>query len=196
MFSMRAENKSELRIRLKANRQNLAEQIALNASKQIAQECIKLIPWSVTKSIHCYVPVWKEFEADSWHLFEYIWQKYPHIQTVVPRLNWDGAYDSVVVSPKTKWKMDKVRIPEPVDGDILDNSTVFDVVVVPMLGFDSSGHRLGHGMGWYDRFLATQPKALKIGLSYEFGLIKGGLPNKPHDVGMDYIITEKSVRKF
>jgi len=189
-------SKSELRLRLKSERNNLSALVASNASMQIARECIEIVPWGNIKSLHCYVPVWKEFETDSWHLFEYIWQKYPHIQTVVPRLNSDGAYDSVVVTPKTKWKMDQVRIPEPIDGDILDEKTQFDVVIVPMLGFDDTGHRLGHGKGWYDRFLAGQSGATTIGLCYEAGLVQTGLPHEPHDIALKYIVTERSVRKF
>ncbi len=193
---METTTKSELRKRLKTERQNLSETIASDASMQIVRECIETIPWENVKSIHCYVPVWKELETDSWHIFEYIWQKYPRIQTIVPRLNSDGEYDSVVVTVKTKWKMDQVRIPQPIDGEILDNKSQFDVVIVPMLGFDDTGHRLGHGMGWYDRFLATQPTALTIGLSYELGYVPFGLPHEPHDIALKYIVTEKSVRKF
>ena len=173
---MSAPNKSELRNRLKIERQNLSKQFALRASKKIALNCIKHIRWKNIQSIHCYVPIWKEFETDSWPILEYIWAKYPDILTVVPRLNSEEEYDSVEVSPKTKWKQDGVRIPEPIDGKILDSSTQFDVVIVPMLGFVESGHRLGHGKGWYDRFLASQFSAYTIGLSYELGLVQDGLP--------------------
>src|SRR5690606_36569736 len=35
----------------------------------------------------------------------------------------------------------------------------YNVIFVPLYGFNQSGYRLGHGGGWYDRFLATQPQA-------------------------------------
>jgi 5-formyltetrahydrofolate cyclo-ligase len=65
----------------------------------------------------------------------------------------------------------------------------FDLIIVPLLAFDERKHRLGFGGGWYDRFLAAQPNALKIGLGYEFQR-SGSLPVEPHDIALDMIITE------
>lgn len=67
-------------------------------------------------------------------------------------------------------------------------------VIVPALGFDQVGRRLGRGKGFYDRFLANK-MLLKVGVSLEALVVKE-LPAEEHDIGMDYIITEKSVRKI
>ncbi len=188
-------SKTELRAKLKSQRQNLAEADVKAWSEKIIGRCIKLIPWTEIKTLHTYVPVLKENEVDSWHLLEYAWQMHPKIKTAVPVLSSSGKYDSVLVAPSTKWQRQGLRIPEPIDGEVLPDGEQFDVVIVPMLGFDKAGHRLGHGKGWYDRFLATQPRALTIGLCYEFGLIKQGLPHEPHDVAVRHIVTEKIARK-
>jgi 5-formyltetrahydrofolate cyclo-ligase len=66
----------------------------------------------------------------------------------------------------------------------------FDLIIVPCLAFDSKNYRLGWGGGWYDKFLAGQPQAIKLGVCYINGFIKEGLPNEPHDIPMDMIITE------
>jgi 5-formyltetrahydrofolate cyclo-ligase len=66
----------------------------------------------------------------------------------------------------------------------------FDLIIVPVLAFDSSNNRLGWGGGFYDRFLAQQPRAKKIGVCYQNGFVKGGLPQEPHDISLDQIITE------
>lgn len=66
----------------------------------------------------------------------------------------------------------------------------FDAVIVPCLAFDKSNHRLGWGGGFYDRFLADQPQALKIGVCFQNGFVKGGLPREDHDIRLDKIITE------
>lgn len=66
----------------------------------------------------------------------------------------------------------------------------FDLIVVPVLGFDRNNDRLGLGAGFYDRFLATQPQALKIGLAYEWALLPDGLPREPHDIRLDEILTD------
>jgi 5-formyltetrahydrofolate cyclo-ligase len=69
---------------------------------------------------------------------------------------------------------------------------VFSVIVVPTLGFDDSLNRLGYGGGYYDRFLAKQRDALKIGLCYEEGHVKK-IPIEKHDIPLDCIISEKRV---
>jgi len=66
----------------------------------------------------------------------------------------------------------------------------FDIIIVPMLGFDTKTlHRVGYGGGYYDRFLADQAGAKKIGVCYETGRV-GKIPAGPHDVPLDMIITE------
>lgn len=70
----------------------------------------------------------------------------------------------------------------------------FDVVVIPLLGFNKNGYRLGHGGGWYDKFLLTQPRALKIGVGREDTLVDFEV--EVHDVRMNSILTEKRVRDF
>jgi 5-formyltetrahydrofolate cyclo-ligase len=64
--------------------------------------------------------------------------------------------------------------------------------VIPLIGFDAQGNRLGYGAGYYDRFLSKNPRILKIGLG--FGCQAAGeIPCDDRDIRMDYIITEKGV---
>jgi 5-formyltetrahydrofolate cyclo-ligase len=67
----------------------------------------------------------------------------------------------------------------------------FDLILVPCLAFDKDNYRLGWGGGFYDKFLARQPKAMKIGLCFDNGLAAAGLPREPHDIRLDRIITER-----
>ena len=71
----------------------------------------------------------------------------------------------------------------------------YDVVIVPVLGFDRAGYRLGLGQGWYDRFLATQPSARKVGLAYGWARLDL-LPHEPRDIPLDCIITEQEIVQF
>lgn len=66
----------------------------------------------------------------------------------------------------------------------------YDIVFVPLYGFNGDKYRLGHGAGWYDRFLASQQQAIKIGIGLSFNQVY--FTPEPHDVPMDLIITEKS----
>ena len=70
------------------------------------------------------------------------------------------------------------------------------VLLVPLLGFDGAGYRLGHGGGYYDRTLATfAQKPLSIGTGYELGGLQTIYP-QPHDIPMDAIVTESGVVRF
>jgi 5-formyltetrahydrofolate cyclo-ligase len=71
-----------------------------------------------------------------------------------------------------------------------------DVIVVPLLGFDASGTRLGYGGGYYDRTLARMLKRpLLVGLAFSAQRI-GRIPREPHDVPLDYIVTETGATRF
>jgi 5-formyltetrahydrofolate cyclo-ligase len=68
---------------------------------------------------------------------------------------------------------------------------VVQAVLVLGLAFDRRGFRLGHGSGYFDRFLARRPFPA-IGLAYAAQLLDE-LPNEPHDVPMAIVVTEEEV---
>ncbi len=82
------------------------------------------------------------------------------------------------------------HIPEPEGGRKIDPQDL-DIILVPLVAFDEEKHRLGHGKGYYDRFL-KQTKALKIGIAYECQKIKNITVNDD-DVSLDLIITEEKI---
>jgi 5-formyltetrahydrofolate cyclo-ligase len=71
-----------------------------------------------------------------------------------------------------------------------------DIVLMPLLGFDSAGTRLGYGGGYYDRTLASMiKKPLLIGLAYSAQEL-AHIPREDHDVPLDAVVTELGVRFF
>ena len=77
-------------------------------------------------------------------------------------------------------------IKEPVNA--VKSLDVPDVAIVPMVAFDDQKNRLGHGKGYYDRYLKDKDM-YKIGICFS----RYGIPNLPideNDVPMDMIITE------
>ena len=61
------------------------------------------------------------------------------------------------------------------------------LAVVPGLGFDRRGGRLGRGEGYFDRFLAEAKKAYKVGLAFEFQIVDE-VPREAKDVSVDEVI--------
>ena len=70
-----------------------------------------------------------------------------------------------------------------------------EVVLVPGVGFDRRGNRLGQGKGFYDRFLASlSDNTLKVGLAFDCQVVDE-VPCDPHDQPMDWIVTESELMK-
>lgn len=81
----------------------------------------------------------------------------------------------------------KIDIADQQGSELPQSTYEYDIIIVPVLGFDSHNNRIGMGMGWYDRFLQLQPAALKLGLAYK-ELEVDEMPTEPHDVALNDII--------
>lgn len=65
------------------------------------------------------------------------------------------------------------------------------LLLVPLVGFDGAGYRLGYGGGYYDRTLAVlSPRPMTIGIGHAFARLDSIHP-QPHDVPLDRILTEE-----
>ena len=63
-------------------------------------------------------------------------------------------------------------------------------LLVPCLGFNRDGYRLGYGGGFYDRTLAHEPRPQTVGIAY--ACMGADFGSDAHDVALDYIVTEQS----
>ena len=85
-------------------------------------------------------------------------------------------------------KKNKCQIFE-VDGNIIDKNLI-DIILIPGIAFDEKMYRLGHGGGYYDRYLKDYP-GKKIGLTYEKFIIDQIDDVNEFDIRMDKIVSEK-----
>lgn len=70
------------------------------------------------------------------------------------------------------------------------------LLLVPLLGFDRAGYRLGYGGGYYDRTLAAmRRRPLVLGVGFDLARIATIRP-LPHDIPMDVIVTESGIYRF
>lgn len=83
---------------------------------------------------------------------------------------------------------------EPCPTGIEHQADEADLIVVPGIAFDRSGHRIGYGKGYFDRFLRHPGrKACLVGLCHDFQLIDGAIPADRHDIAMDIIVTDRRI---
>ena len=70
----------------------------------------------------------------------------------------------------------------------------FDLILVPGMAFDVGGHRLGRGLGFYDRLL-EKASGVKCGVCHDFQLLEK-IPAEAHDAQVDFIFTpSRAVRR-
>ncbi|MCQ9372667.1 5-formyltetrahydrofolate cyclo-ligase [Methyloversatilis sp. XJ19-13] len=80
-------------------------------------------------------------------------------------------------------------LPVPTDSAVVQPQAL----LIPLVGFDACGYRLGYGGGYFDRTLAAQPvPPLRIGVGFESSRMSTIHP-QPHDVAMDLIVTEAGI---
>jgi len=95
------------------------------------------------------------------------------------------------------WEEGPYRIPEPPRLPGREpRYEGFDLILVPGVAFDRSGRRLGHGRGYYDRFLGALPDAIpRVGLGYSRQLVDE-VPVETWDVPVHTLVTEEGVIRF
>ena len=82
------------------------------------------------------------------------------------------------------------NIPVPAERVVLDP----DVLIIPLVGFDAAGYRLGYGGGYYDRTIAAAARRpFRIGLGSAEARVATIYP-QPHDIAMSLIVTESLVQ--
>ena len=105
---------------------------------------------------------------DTFDLFHSEFKSFDHLNS--------GLYGTQEPSPERRKKI---------------NPQSFDLVIIPGVAFDRLGGRLGHGKGYYDRFLEITP-AFRLGLSFECQLLET-VPTELHDVRMNAILSESGI---
>lgn len=116
---------------------------------------------------------------------------------VVPKISWEHCRILPVEISSLETGMVTTRhgLSEPADGQPMPVNMI-DMLVVPGVAFDRHGHRLGRGVGFYDRFL-SQPdcRASVCGLAFHEQVVDT-LPIEPHDRPVNMLVTDEEVLRF
>ena len=157
-------DKTGLRNNALQQRRALQSHEVIELSQTIAERLHDLISWNTVHQVHVYTSKMSLNEVDTAGICKQLSYEFP----------------AIVI---TKGEPSK---------QALIPTSMYDVIIVPLVAFDGSCHRIGFGGGWYDRFLSTQPQARKIGLAYELQRVEA-IPVEQHDELLDAVVTEKQV---
>lgn len=185
--------KKELRQKYKPLRNQLSENELEEMSLVIANKVLTLPIWEETY-FHIFLPITEHKEVNTEFILHLLSGKDKEI--IISKSDFETReMIHFLLTDNTKIKKNEYNIPEPVDGIEIPTSKI-DVVFVPLLAFDKTGHRAGYGKGFYDKFLAKcKPETIKIGLSFFEAeeIIEDVFEN---DVKLDYCVTPNGVYEF
>ncbi len=186
-------NKTELRKTYLARQTDLSAEERAEKSGRIARHFFETADLSKAALLHCFIPIERFNEVDTWRIIRPIWTSEPRLRVAVPRLSRaTGEIESIVVTAETELVENDWGIREPAVGETLDHQTI-DAVIVPGVAFDRTGHRVGYGKGLYDRFLRTcRPDCDKIGVSY-FEPVSSIADIHDGDTALGHVITPEGI---
>ncbi|WP_091141869.1 5-formyltetrahydrofolate cyclo-ligase [Flavobacterium caeni] len=186
-------DKKQLRQLYKTKRRALSGADIDEQSLAIANQLLALPIWDKTY-FHVFLPIAEQNEVDTECVLHLLSGKDKEI--IVSRSDFETRQMThILLTDNTKIKPNAYGIPEPVDGLEVPVSKI-DVVFVPLLAFDESGHRVGYGKGFYDKFLAgCKPDVVKIGVSF-FEAVPEIADVFESDIQLDYCVTPNKMYQF
>lgn len=186
-------DKSKLRFKYKALRQQLSLQEIEDKSLAIANNLLKLNVWDKTY-YHLFLTIEEQKEVDTEFILQILAGKDKEI--VISKSDFATLkMTHFLLTDNTKIKKNEYNIPEPVDGLEVPTNKI-EVVFVPILAFDTIGNRVGYGKGFYDKFLSEcQPETIKIGLSFfePEAKIEGVFES---DIPISFCVTPEKIYRF
>lgn len=187
--------KNPIRHQFLEKRDSLTEKERHEKSVEIKNRLYSLPEFKSAKNILFYVSLNSEVDTKA-IIKEQLSKKekkiiIPYVEKNNPLLQLSELKSFDELEPKT------FNILEPKDEFIRKfDLNKLDIILIPGIAFDMNGHRIGYGYGYYDRFLKKlKNNAKKIGLAFEFQVVES-IAESPHDVPVDYIITEKRALKI
>ena len=120
-------------------------------------------------------------------------EKFNKITTLLPVIKKNKNMSFLKWNKRDILKVNKFGILEPLR---FSKPLIPDIILVPLLAFDSFNSRLGYGGGYYDKFLNHYIKknmnVETIGVGFSFQKYKK-LPTDKHDISLNKIFTEKGL---
>ena len=178
----------ELRQNLTAMKDGLRQEL----SERACQLLVNLLEYQQAKTVMAYIPLPDELDIEpalreAWHNGKIV---------VMPRIIWERHELKPIVTHNLDSDLTAGRhgLREPAGRQEVGLGDI-DLVIVPAVGFDRRGHRMGRGGGFYDRFLARPTlQARTVGITFDQQVLEE-LPVLSHDQRVQMVVTDAGVHR-
>ena len=182
--------KETIRSSIRKKREAMHESEVLEKSRRIKTYLFSMHEFQEARTILFYVSY--DNEVNTHEMIQESLRMKKHIAVPVS----DAETRTIICSTLVKWddlSAGVYNILEP-RKDCIEQiaPTSIDLILLPGIAFDSEGNRIGHGKGYYDRFLQNNLHAHRFGLAFEFQLVEK-IPTGKYDRRVEKIITENRI---
>ena len=181
------EEKNALRRRMKAAREGWENAYRQSADAAIAQHVRKSAVWRAAGTVFAYVSV--GCEVDTRALIEAALKEGKRV--CAPRCLGKGRMEAREIAALGALVPAAYGLLEPAENAPLVPPEEIGLTIVPCLAADRSGHRLGYGGGYYDRFLRCAAGA-SMCLCRARALLED-VPREEHDAAVDMVVSEAGI---
>ncbi len=180
----------------------LARQMALSSgqrklrNEKIEKLLFQTFDFSDFEFLHIFHSIEEMGEIKTSRIINTLWEECPNLKLVAPRVSKKrDRLENIQFDANSTFCVSEWGIPEPEGVDLIDDRLI-DAVLVPLVCFDQLGERVGHGKGYYDKFLSNcRQDVLKIGLSY-FRPIEKIDDIEDFDIRLDACVTPEKIFEF
>ncbi len=185
--------KSDIRQQIQQRLESLQDHQVHCKSYRACETLIKTAEFQRARTVMMYLALPKELETA-----QAILQSFQQNKTVaIPRVSWpERKLEPVIIyTLNCPMEIGRYGLRNPTSQETLDPSQI-DLVVLPGLGFDRQGNRIGRGAGFYDRFLANHHfSGVRCGLGFSEQVVES-IPVEAHDMQLDMLVTDTGVCRF
>ncbi|MEG2857710.1 MAG: 5-formyltetrahydrofolate cyclo-ligase [Clostridia bacterium] len=180
-------DKAAMRACITARMNALMQEEKESSDCKILEDVLKLEEYKAAKTIFTYLSV--GCEVDTRRLIEQALQDGKRV--AIPRVISRGEMEAVLITGKDELVAGQYDIPTARDGAQVIPPSEIELAVVPAVAFDVRGNRLGHGGGYYDRYLSNT-RAFMLGLARDCQIVEE-IPAQMHDVPVDSVVSDGKI---
>ena len=174
-------DKKALRATIRAQKRAMTEEMIVSKSEKLGQLFAASESYKNARAIYGYLPYNQEVRTIP--MLERALQEGKKV--AVPKVYGD-TMKFIYLEDLNQIAKGYAGIPEPInDGPVAEDKKA--LVLMPGLAFDTEGHRIGYGGGFYDRFLAEEPDHPTLALCYDFQMLEK-LETEEFDIPVDCVL--------